>query len=788
MVRYNQLVLGLLLVGGISADTSQYARRTKKENKHKKKGKPNKPSRPVALPVVQTVIASDSRMSTDEADPMIMSLLGNANGIEAMTDFLNRKQTIGSITSLIPEASDASFLVDPEVALTDGGNGDIDFPHGNMKPIATVGEYDAETGAMIVGVPDGLGAMLSSDDHVRVIVQSESYLPSFSSRPEQLGESYPFIVNKDVDFVVNNGSAGFTGSHVQYVDYDREGLLGFLDGDEPASSFVVGSGNLIEKSYNLKGELVGPRSREGPTTFGAHYGNCDADGNWVVKGKPVYADWVMQSLCSASLSEKYMWGEGIGFEDDVYITNEEWMTLEEDTTAYVGLSAHVIDIDTKTDYAIGAFTNTGFEKIVEINPMSEEYIIVSLSGYNGAYSNMDLMVDNRNEWYGNRTDGKPWVKAEHVHPARIYVGKKGFKEDGTPAPAEDFLAKNGLRYGKVYGFATDMTESGPSGGKWRDDFHRDAEMAFNGAQVPGFFMPIDWQWNGTVTDFIHDGAWDFQEAVPGAPEGYEFWNGLGNDKSGCKTEHNSPIQMEGISGFVQTSTCGYFGEYILDGLVDALEGLEGNELPGAIGSTYVVYQGELDIRSQIHLGGKGQYANGGNATSNYSGSSNKKTDTFEDIDGFEEIIGVGGKRYAIIQEDSGNRYGERMFITELHHDGPLDYYFVAQSGGDLSTRTAAGVGVPAGTNQPSRYGTSAHEFSGVCDLSGFLTKDDDGEFVLKYEDSGHAMIAEKASVHINDKNIVVNLQAHNLFAGPFDFFDSDRGGQWLLYKPDVDAF
>jgi len=299
-----------------------------------------------------------------------------------MTDFIKARQTIGSITALIPEAGDAIALDNPQVALTDGESGDVDFPHGNMKPIATIGEYDEETGVMIVGVPDGIGAMLSSDDTVRIVVQSESYLPSFSSRSSQLGESYPFKVNKDIDFVVNNGSAGFTGSHVQYVDYTREGLLNFMESDEPASSFVVGSGNLIERSYNLKGELVGPRSPEGPTTFGAHYGNCDAEGNWVVKGKPIYADWVMQSLCSASLSEKYMWGEGIGFEDDVFITNEEWITLEEDATTYVGLSAHVIDIDTKTDYAIGAFTNTGFEKIVEFNPMDEDYVVLSLSGKN----------------------------------------------------------------------------------------------------------------------------------------------------------------------------------------------------------------------------------------------------------------------------------------------------------------------------------------------------------------------------------------------------------------------
>ena len=41
--------------------------------------------------------------------------------------------------------------------------------------------------------------------------------------------------------------------------------------------------------------------------------------------------------------------------------------------------------------------------------------------------------------------------------------------------------------------------------------------------------------------------------------------------------------------------------------------------------------------------------------------------TFEDIDGFEVVEGTDGQLYAVIQEDSGNKHGERMFITKLEH-------------------------------------------------------------------------------------------------------------------------
>lgn len=54
----------------------------------------------------------------------------------------------------------------------------------------------------------------------------------------------------------------------------------------------------------------------------------------------------------------------------------------------------------------------------------------------------------------------------------------------------------------------------------------------------------------------------------------------------------------------------------------------------------------------------------------------RPTNTFEDIDGME-IAWDGANLYAILQEDSGNYYGERTFITKLEHDdddAELTYY------------------------------------------------------------------------------------------------------------------
>lgn len=235
---------------------------------------------------------------------------------------------------------------------------------------------------------------------------------------------------------------------------------------------------------------------------------------------------------------------------------------------------------------------------------------------------------------------------------------------------------------------------------------------------------------------------------------------------------------------MQGSTAGYFGHLYVNEVAEALAG----GLPEYFDGSYHVYQGELDVSSQIELGGAGVYAtvNGvaRDATRNYDTVGDGKA-TFEDIDGLEIIMGTDHKLYAILQEDSGNDLGERMFITQaLEHENDgheLTYYFMAMSGGGDNTRMAAGVSVPANTS----CGGASHEFSGVFDLSGLLLKDHYGDFVVSASDTGSAKREAEAMVDINDKYIIVNLQAHNLACGIIDNFDGDRGGQWLLYKPDI---
>ena len=160
-------------------------------------------------------------------------------------------------------------------------------------------------------------------------------------REKGCADSYPFIVN-------DNG-ASFTGSHIMHVDYDREMLSQFMDHDGSAEGMVKGAGNIVANAYNLKGDLVKARS-DGGCSGAPHFSNTDPSGcaSWEEVmhpdvTRPDQADWVMQSLCSAHLEERHQWGAGLGVEDDLFITNEEWTSFLTGAD-YTGIPGHVVDL------------------------------------------------------------------------------------------------------------------------------------------------------------------------------------------------------------------------------------------------------------------------------------------------------------------------------------------------------------------------------------------------------------------------------------------------------------
>jgi hypothetical protein len=179
----------------------------------------------------------------------------------------------------------------------------------------------------------------------------------------------------------------------------------------------------------------------------------------------------------------------------------------------------------------------------------------------------------------------------------------------------------------------------------------------------------------------------------------------------------------------------------------------------------------------IKLGGAGKYADGQDATVMPDKAQNPGKKTFEDIDGIEWLAGANGEDWIIIHEDGGNQFGERKFLAKV--GSPMEYFFVAMSGGAKSSRVLAGVSGVEGVFK----GPDAHEFSGATDLSGLLAKDAGGNFLLSAGDTTGKRRELEARTAINDKYIVVSLQAHTNWGGWTESFHPDAAGQILLYKP-----
>ena len=430
-------------------------------------------------------------------------------------------------------------------------------------------------------------------------------------------ESFPWVVNSK--------SASFTGSHIHYIDYNRSMLASFMDDGAPskAQGMVKGAGNAVSKAYNLKRELVGPRNRTGdglqPTTSNVHESNVDVNGNYIVGSTataPSKADWLMQSLCSAHLEVRHQWGNGMGVEDDLFITNEEWISYPRDSMP-IGLPVHVLNLATGELWATAAFTLGGHEKVVEVNSGHRDYVAFVPSGYNGAFglSEDSAVLAARNAAY-TRTDGNPYVYPQDIVPTKLYIGKKNTDKDGN-AETTDFMARNGFEYGALYGFAVDCNAVNPS----RDSWHKSASA---GDTVTGAFYKLRWQaQRGVVEGFEKDGSWEFQDAPEGAPDGWCFWTSDGKDSRGAKTEHVSP-DPRGGQRVLQGSTAGYFGIYDFQDLPTLLS----SGMPTSIPATYTVHQPESDVVDLIELGGAGLRADGNNQTMMHDRSRDKTT--FED--------------------------------------------------------------------------------------------------------------------------------------------------------------
>ena len=510
-----------------------------------------------------------------------------------------------------------------------------------------------------------------------------------------------------------------------------------------------------------------------PRSEGGIWGNQARPDGEYVQFAPGFVlekgDFFFQSFCGSYYEPASKYGEGVGFADDVWLNAEEWniqrmfdITDDEDnvissvwdTNFGMGLASIVVDIENETAYTVPALGQTGYEKIMPINPQHPDYVVIVLAGYNH--------------------DLEP-------APLKIYVGLKGANVDGSPiaedAPERDqFLARNGLLHGKIYGLAAAMETFADLGidAPSVQDKMMEAYMGNPDAttEFPVAFAPTSYQWGGwdnpvavIATEMT---LWQAEEEQP---EGHMFLVG------DSKTEHPAVDPDITKTRWVQSmSQDGGYMSFEITNLAADLEAANG-ALPALLTGTAIRTLPSYDGSLTVDVGDKGikHGGMGTHATDEDGIAKSTAPDGLLWIQGSDADV-------LIADEDSGNAFGERKYALVLNPETmqltePGRGYFLAMAGGDLSPRAKAGATALAGAIDSPR----TSEFSGSWDLTAMLTQKDDGSFYSMEELAGTRQQEINSSIPVNEHILMGVVQHRTKSGGQVAEVEADRGGQMFLF-------
>ena len=661
----------------------------------------------------------------------------------------NSGRPIGQTTALIPEASTA----DSASEKIDGQSGDTAFAYGKFKALATIGEVNPTTGKVLTGYPDGNAAWLLDNDTIRVVYQSESYATMSS-------QTYGWVMNSGVKF---------TGSHIHTIDYNRAKFAEFLTSNTSASSMFEGSGNLFHTVYNVFGDVVVPRAQ------GGLWGNQALPNRTHVPFKAgkelTEGDFFFQSFCGSWYEPANKYGVGKGFADNVWLMAEEWNIGSQMFTGgaaaandTMGLASMVVDIANQTAYTAPVLGQTGYEKIMPINPGNSNYVVAVLAGYN---------------------------HDQNPVPNRIYIGVKGKNVNGTAinyataSQRDAFLARNGLLYGKIYGLALSNSTYTTLGfnattinatTKMVDTYliNANATNTFSGR-----FYPTTYKWAGfdqpkavKETEMM---LWDDSNQQPA---GYTFFNG------DTKTEH--PAVDPDITKFryVQNMTAsGALLGFDLSALVTELNNANG-DLPAYVSANVTRIVPAINGALTLEVGGKGVAHPGTLNTSNKTASTHVEAGVAKMVapDGLLWIKTDDGD-FLIVDEDSGNDYGERKYVLQINEANMQlaeanKGYLLALAGGSLNPRALASAAAYNGTFTKA---TSA-EFSGSWNVTGLVAKKQDGSFYTAQELAGTGEQAIISNIKLEKQTLIGVVQMPGESSGAVASGKADYGGQIFLFN------
>jgi len=683
-------------------------------------------------------------------------------------------KTIGQVTALIPEASTA----DEAHELLDGQSGDIAFPYAKFKALATVGEIDPITKKALTGYPDGNAAWLKDNDTVRVAYQSESYAT---------------MSNQTYGWEMESG-VKFTGSHIHTIDYNRAKFAGFLDNESPASEMFQGSGHLFDRVYNVFGKEVTKKTTDKLDLSGKWGNQTNPDGTLVEFKTSMLlteGDFFFHSFCGAWYEAANKYGAGIGFANDVWLTGEEWNIGSSMFDAQgplngaavanntMGLASLVVDIKNEVAYTAPALGQAGYEKLMPINSGHKDYVVVVASGYN-----------------------------HDINPAplKVYVGRKGLDAAGNQinfdnpnlSERDRFLGSNGLLYGQLYGMAADAATYAELGittvdadTKMLDAYLKDASAP---DQFSARYYATDYRWDGFDTpEAVKDTEvlrWAKDGDVVGGtaeaneqPTGYTFFN------SDTKVEHPA-VDPDGGFRYIQnhTRTGGILGIEFSNMVGDLTRDLDGNKLPDYLSADVTRILAAVDGALTLDVGDKGvgHY----NASGNPSGATAEqhielKNRKANDPDGLLWVKSSDAD-VLILDEDSGNDYGERKYALVINEDTLAiepdgTGYFLAQAGGSKNPRALAGAAAYEGTFEAAR----GSEFSGSWNVTALVATKADGSFYSKEELAGNGVQTVEQSRPLSEHRFIGVVQQPGESAGAVEANKADYGGQILMFSLDL---
>ena len=145
-------------------------------------------------------------------------------------------------------------------------------------------------------------------------------------------------------------------------------------------------------------------------------------------------------------------------------------------------------------------------------------------------------------------------------------------------------------------------------------------------------------------------------------------------------------------------------------------------------------------------------------------------------------VKAGDKEVLIVDEDSGNDFGERKYTLSIDDDMNVEEgHLLAIAGGKHSSRYQNEVSALGGAF--TKPGTS--EFSGSWPVTALIARKSDGSFYTVEELEGQARQQIRETKNLDEQTFIGVVQARSESSGQVEATGSDAGGQVFQFTIDI---